>query len=230
MSGFARSLKDAVESGELAFFQRALHRVQVLAPDHVVVVNDREALHAERRKMLDDLLELFSVACAHVVHVAVENAHWIGAGERREERHALLLDDRQRRARERRARIAEERKDPVLLDELACIRLGARHLIRVIERHELDPAPVHAARFVCLSEIGERPVPDVVTELGVGARERRRLPDHDARRVHPGGLRLHTAGEHARDKDERAAHCHCSFASRRGLCWRGFARVKVTRP
>jgi hypothetical protein len=127
-------------------------------------VNDRETLDAESNVMLDDPLELVGVARAHVVHVAVEHAHRIGAGEGREEGHAVLLDRGQRRARERRAGVAEEGEHAGLLHQLLRVLVGARHLVHVVERHQLDPAPVHAAGLVHLPEVRQRAVADVVAE------------------------------------------------------------------
>src|SRR5207244_4700071 len=82
-------------------------------------------------------------------------------------------------------------RDPALLvDHLLRVRLGARHLVRVVERHQLELASVDAAGVVHLLEVGERAVADVVAELGVGAAQRRRLADDDAARADARGLRL----------------------------------------
>src|SRR5262249_17932849 len=111
-----------------------------------------------------------------------------------------------RRARQRRAGVAEEGEHAVFLDQLLGVGFGLRHRVAVVEADELDLAAMHAARLVHPAEIGEGAVADVVAELGVGTGERRGLADENPARVDAGGLGLragHRGGEHRGSGDSR---------------------------
>src|ERR1044072_9662358 len=141
-----------------------------------------------------------------------------GAGG--EERPLVLLHDRRRRARQRRAGVAEEGEHAVLLDQLLGVGLGARHLVVVVDADELDLAAVHAPSLVHSAEIGEGAVADVVAELGVDAGEGRRLADEDAARVDAGWLGLragHRGGERRGSGNSQSASFKCEHGD--ALSW-----------
>src|SRR6185369_14763079 len=50
--------------------------------------------------------------------------------------------------------------------------------VLVVQRHQLDRLALDAALGVEHREVGQRPIADVLAELGIAARQRSRLPDH----------------------------------------------------
>jgi len=86
---------------------------------------------------------------------------------------------RQGGARQGRARIAEQREDVLLLDQLEGVLAGTLHDVGIVQRLHLDLAPVDAAGFVDLAEVRERAVADVDAKVLVGPRQRRGLAEHD---------------------------------------------------
>src|SRR4051812_15141830 len=208
----------------VALLQRAVHGSEVLAADHVVVIDDREALHAEWREVLDDLLQLVGVARAHVVHVLVEHPHRVRAGERVHERHLVLVDERQRRTGQRRTRVAEQSENGLrTFDQLLGVLAGALDVVTVIDRRQLELAAVHATRVVYFLEIGERAVANVLAELGVRAGERGGLADADGGRRD--SLAESRSGEDGANREGRQSIPQSIFHGRFLLIVRTEARI-----
>ena len=137
-----------------------------------------------------------------------------GAGERRDVRHAGVGRDGERGARRRGADRADEREDLVLGDQAAGVGDSDLGLVGVVQRQELQPAPVNAAHEVRFAEGGDDAGAHLVAEVPGGTAESGRLAEQhevvgNARAVGVGRLlfglrRLRLLGARGDGDTERA--------------------------
>ncbi len=194
---------------EVALLHRALDAREARLAVRVVLVEDRDLVHAHGGEVLHDRLGLVEVARAHVEDVAVEGvAQQFRPGEGADVRDPRLGEDRQDRRRGGRAHVAEEGEHPLFADELLRVLDGARRLVAVVERLEDDAAAVHAAPRVDVVEVEARAELHVLAELLRRPGKRDRLAEHDL------GFR-DALGEHGagrcgqrEDRSECANHVH----------------------
>ena len=125
---------------------------------------------------------MIAPARAHRVNVAPGLARARGAAQRREQGHALALQEREHRGRGRGPGVGEEREHLEFLHQAARVGQRTRRVTRIVERGELDAPPVHAARVVQLAQVGQRAGADLLAERLLRAGERCGLAEHDGAR------------------------------------------------
>src|SRR6266702_4999656 len=119
----------------------------------VVVVDDGKFLHPGRCIKIDDFLELIGVTCPNVVHVAAKRAHRLRTGKRADECNLALFDEWKRREAQGGAGIADQRENASLFYQDPCVLGGSFCVVGVVQRDELEGAPVDSARLVDLLEV-----------------------------------------------------------------------------
>src|SRR4029077_14617316 len=231
----------ALQSSDRRPFQSApgdseFHGGEIFFTDRVVIVDDREFLHSSRRIKIDDLLELVGIACANVVHVAAKRAHRLGAGKRPDECDPALFDEWKRGGAPGGVGIGDQREHASLFYQDPCVLAGAFGVVGVVQRDELEGAPVDSARIVDFFEQGLQSFADLVAKLLVAAGKRRRLADQDARLGYALGVGC-AAGEQAgqgpyrSECADRRHNSSSSFTESRPLKYRPFCLLvlEVTR-
>ena len=162
--------------------QRAAHPAIPGPPEGIVLVQHRDALDVEvAGQPRDHFLGFLIVGRPQIDDVGpLGVAQERGTGERRDVRHVGVRGDRCGRARRRRPHRADQREDLLLFDQAAGVGDRGLGLVRVVERDQFEPAPVHAAPVVGFPKGRPDAPPHVLAEFLGRAAEGRGLSEHHA--------------------------------------------------
>ena len=155
---FGRKLQaPAVEMG--------LHARQHVAPERVILIEDRDPRQAELfREMLDRGFGLRGVAGADVHDVLeVRCPQELRAGDRADEGHVVGSGDRRCRDRGRCAHGADQREHLVLVDQLDGLHHRSIGIVAVVAAGQLESSAIDAAFCVELVEGGQQALPRRLT-------------------------------------------------------------------